>query len=55
MAGLNGLSLKVAYKKIGVRWEDVDLEGLEMDNATLSKKLLIRCVRVVAQLVVKSR
>lgn len=42
MASLGGMSVKQAYRKAGVKWEEVDLVGMGIDNETLSKELLVR-------------
>ena len=36
------MSVKLAYKKAGIKWEEVDLQGMGIDNESLAKELAVR-------------
>ena len=39
---LGTMSVKLAYKKAGIKWEEVDLQGMGIDNESLAKELAVR-------------
>mmetsp|Transcript_20910 Transcript_20910/g.52510 ORF Transcript_20910/g.52510 Transcript_20910/m.52510 type:complete len:327 (+) Transcript_20910:125-1105(+) len=42
MSSLQGMSIRQAYKKAGVKWEDVDFMSMGIDNESLAKKMVVR-------------
>lgn len=39
---LGTMSVKLAYKKAGIKWEEVDLQGMGIDNESIAKELAVR-------------
>mmetsp|Transcript_6498 Transcript_6498/g.12615 ORF Transcript_6498/g.12615 Transcript_6498/m.12615 type:complete len:327 (+) Transcript_6498:44-1024(+) len=42
MAGLQGMSIRQAYKKAGVKWDEVDFFSMGIDNESLAKQMVVR-------------